>query len=370
MVRLIAIAAIVAVAMFAGCVEEEKASTSIPQQRYVAGDIVGESQSKYYQRIIISYDKDADRYEINTIYRNKDGCWEQSIDSDTRWIRREFIEEIYSTLIDHVDMSTITISEPKISATPAPPPKTVVATPTPTLVLTYQDSEYIEWLVETRSTIQSNYDLIKNALNRRDPESIEIYSGMLYDDAKKALSEIDQIGVSPALKPSKDEFKLALQDYKQVGYYGARGATNVDDVETTIEYVDRAYEHLKRADDILIQNGYTIEKSPKSTTTQASVKSWHPVTTFTGSNDRTTAPFTIRGDRWRVRYTVDGDYDWGLFVAYVYPVGETVMYVSSWDCDGGYCYDTQHIYEGNDDYYFEVLAANIDSWKLEVENFY
>jgi len=38
-VSLIAVAAVVAVAMLAGCVEEKKAPTSIPQQKYVAGDV-------------------------------------------------------------------------------------------------------------------------------------------------------------------------------------------------------------------------------------------------------------------------------------------------------------------------------------------
>jgi hypothetical protein len=228
----------------------------------------------------------------------------------------------------------------------------------------------------------SDGGLIVEAIERKDFKNIGIRSGMLSDNATKALNEIDQIGVSPAFEPVKEEFKLELQEYAQVGYYSAMGVVDADCADACMEkHLGKVFEHMKRGIELLRQKGLIEEKSPEAstkylpastpkTTTQASVKSWHPAAIFTGSNDRTTAPFTIRGDRWRVRYTVDGDYEWGAFYALVYPVGETVMYISSWDCDGGYCYDTQHIYEGNDDYYFKVIAANLDSWELVVEDYY
>ena len=39
-------------------------------------------------------------------------------------------------------------------------------------------------------------------------------------------------------------------------------------------------------------------------------------------------------------------------------------------CSKAYYSDTQYIYEGSGDYYFDVGAANLDSWKLEVEDYY
>jgi hypothetical protein len=95
---------------------------------------------------------------------------------------------------------------------PSPPPEVDTGVPisTPTPVLTYQDSEYAEWIIDTVYSISLDVNLLANAADRLDFEGVETYSGMLYDDAKKALYEIDQYDVSPALKPSKDEFKLAL----------------------------------------------------------------------------------------------------------------------------------------------------------------
>lgn len=94
---------------------------------------------------------------------------------------------------------------------------------------------------------------MRSAAERFDFEGVEVYSGMLYDDAKKALNEIDQFFVSPTLKPSKDEFKLALQNYKQAGYYGENGARNydVDDMETSTDYLETAAIHSFRASDVL-----------------------------------------------------------------------------------------------------------------------
>ena len=114
----------------------------------------------------------------------------------------------------------------------------------------------------------------------------------------------------------------------------------------------------------------TSTPTPTPTPTQ---KTWHSVTSFSGSGDKTTQPFTIKGDEWRVKYTTkaDSEYpEYAVFGVFVYPRGETVMYASAWDCDGKSCSDIQYIYEGIGDYYFSVIAANIDSWSLEVEDYY
>jgi len=100
-------------------------------------------------------------------------------------------------------------------------------------------------------------------------------------------------------------------------------------------------------------------------------KTWHPVITFSGKNDKTTKPFTIVGDVWRVKYVAlrSGSY----FHVCVYPKGETMGKVGCFPVNPKihYCYnDTFYIFEGSNDYYFEVNAANIDSWTLEVEDYY
>ena len=107
-----------------------------------------------------------------------------------------------------------------------------------------------------------------------------------------------------------------------------------------------------------------------SPTPTPETKTWHSVITFSGSEDKTTPPFTIRGDEWRVNWTVNSSSKYPRLSVFVYPRGETVSYVSHWSCSKAYYSDTQYIYEGSGDYYFDVGAANLDSWKLEVEDYY
>ena len=107
-----------------------------------------------------------------------------------------------------------------------------------------------------------------------------------------------------------------------------------------------------------------------SPTPTPETKTWHSVITFSGSEDKTTPPFTIKGDEWRVNWTVNSSSKYPRLSVFVYPRGETVNYVSHWGCSKAYYSDTQYIYEGSGDYYFDVGAANLDSWKLEVEDYY
>jgi len=120
-----------------------------------------------------------------------------------------------------------------------------------------QDSEFLGWASETLE--QLDVTLLIEAEERYDSAAVYRYSGMLYNDAYKALSEIDQFSVSPKLQPSKDEFKLMLQDLKYAMYYTERGARNtlfkgvVDpyNIKTGTEYLQSYNKHLKRVNALL-----------------------------------------------------------------------------------------------------------------------
>lgn len=102
-----------------------------------------------------------------------------------------------------------------------------------------------------------------------------------------------------------------------------------------------------------------------------SQKTWYKVTSFSGGSDKTTQSFTIKGDEWRVKYEVkSSNPEYAAFGVFVYPRGETAIFIADWDCWQMPCSDIQYIYEGNGDYYFEIITANLDSWKLEVEDYY
>ncbi len=107
-------------------------------------------------------------------------------------------------------------------------------------------------------------------------------------------------------------------------------------------------------------------------TPTAETKTWHSVITFTDRDHKKSEPFTIKGDEWRINYTVnpvEGRTDYSIFNVHVYPENETIVSVSSWQCSFESCNGTEYISKGNADYYIEVIASS-NSWKLEVEDYY
>jgi len=167
-------------------------------------------------------------------------------------MRKQTIHGIFAVMLVILAlMATGCVDDGTPNVTPSPkstPKQTSTFTPTP--VITYQDSEYAGWIIDTAERIISDQNQMASAAEsaeRFDCEGVEVYSRMLYDDAKKALNEIDQFFISPRLKPSKDEFKLALQNYKQAGYYGEKGARNHDanDLKTSIDYLVTADIHFR-----------------------------------------------------------------------------------------------------------------------------
>ena len=107
-------------------------------------------------------------------------------------------------------------------------------------------------------------------------------------------------------------------------------------------------------------------------TPTAETKTWHSVITFTDRDRKKSEPFTIKGDVWRINYTVnpvEGRTDHSTFNVHVYPENESIVSVSSWQCSFECCNGTEYISKGNADYYIEVIASS-NSWKLEVEDYY
>jgi uncharacterized protein YxeA len=113
----------------------------------------------------------------------------------------------------------------------------------------------------------------------------------------------------------------------------------------------------------------TLMPTPTST---PETKTWHAVDTFTSRGHKKTEPFSIKGDKWRIKYAVipeKGRTDHSIFNVQVYPEGKPIDTVSSWQCSFEGCNGTEYIYDGNADYYIEVIASS-NSWELEVEDYY
>jgi hypothetical protein len=119
------------------------------------------------------------------------------------------------------------------------------------------------------------------------------------------------------------------------------------------------------------KNGPTPTLMPTPTSTPET-KTWHSVITFTDRDHKKRDAFTIKGDLWRIKYTVKpkkGRPDHSIFNVHVYPEGELIDTVSSWQCSFECCNGTEYIDEGNANYYIEVIASS-NSWELEINDCY
>jgi hypothetical protein len=140
-----------------------------------------------------------------------------------------------------------------------------------------QDLEFLKWASETSDPeapvglANDEGDLLvcldmwkdeRNALKKEGlHDRVEFHAERLYDDAKKALDEIDQFSVSPELQPCKDEYKLALQDLMAFAYFAGLGVrtNDPDDMkiadecfESSGEHFESSWEHFESFESIML----------------------------------------------------------------------------------------------------------------------
>lgn len=95
---------------------------------------------------------------------------------------------------------------------------------------------------------------------------------------------------------------------------------------------------------------------------------WNTIETFTGEGDEITPPFHIFGTEWRITLTADAEYpEYAVLHVLVYPEGTHSICTKRISYSGGGSGDTVYICEGGQDYYIEVIAANLRSWTIAVQ---
>lgn len=87
---------------------------------------------------------------------------------------------------------------------------------------------------------------------------------------------------------------------------------------------------------------------------------------ITGSGDKTSPPFTVTTSEWIIDWSFSAsEPGYAVFGFFVYPRGETAMYVESVlfpSTSSG----TTYSYAGPGDYYVKISAGNINSWTITI----
>lgn len=95
-------------------------------------------------------------------------------------------------------------------------------------------------------------------------------------------------------------------------------------------------------------------------------EAFEPIT-ITGAGSKTSAPFEVTTDEWLIEWSYRADDpEMAGFYFFVYPRGETVMYVESIMAGDGETSGATYCYAGRGEYYVEVLAANINRWEITI----
>jgi len=108
--------------------------------------------------------------------------------------------------------------------------------------------------------------------------------------------------------------------------------------------------------------------SEKEATAPAPTPSTFEPIVITGSGDKTSPPFTVTTEEWVIdwSYVPDSEYpEMAMFGFFVYPRGETAVYVESVlfaEETSGLTYS----YAGAGEYYIKVTAGNVKSWEVVI----
>jgi hypothetical protein len=102
--------------------------------------------------------------------------------------------------------------------------------------------------------------------------------------------------------------------------------------------------------------------------TPADETGWNMVKSFTGTEGTTTAAFHISGSKWRISWKVEPKTpQYGVFDVLIYRNNSAVLIdrVSpSPSMDSG----TFNVNEGGQDYYLEIICANLNRWTIDIED--
>ncbi len=111
----------------------------------------------------------------------------------------------------------------------------------------------------------------------------------------------------------------------------------------------------------------TSSGKPKTSQSCTPNKEWKDVTIFESSSSKKTETFAIKGEKWRFTWSCkkSNSYD-GMNIG-VYEPGNDVYteFLFMQKCPDSE--EVTYVYKGDAEYYFDIMIANVDSWKIKVE---
>jgi hypothetical protein len=110
-----------------------------------------------------------------------------------------------------------------------------------------EGQEFTDWYTDTMNRIESAAATMATAIENYDCVTCEAGAHTGYEDATRALSEIEGYEVSSEMQSVKDLLTLALEDFKLACYHIELGAMIYDanELETAAQYVNSSIIHFE-----------------------------------------------------------------------------------------------------------------------------
>lgn len=112
-------------------------------------------------------------------------------------------------------------------------------------------------------------------------------------------------------------------------------------------------------------------EEPPPVVEAANGEEWNTVETFTGKGNKTIPSFRVSGTEWRITWTIDAEYPENTVLNLViycqdapYAIWQTVSHSGGSGGDVTYYIS----YDGERDFFVKVLARNLRSWTITVED--
>lgn len=127
------------------------------------------------------------------------------------------------------------------------------------------------------------------------------------------------------------------------------------------------------------KNTQNITSNPTTTTqttTPTTQATWHLVTSFTGTGEKNTPSFSIKGNKFKVKMTATAATNatqQAKFDFWAYPVGETKSYVGQGSIASfsqSTMTDESEVTASPGNYYLTISTANLANWKTEIYDYY
>ncbi len=114
-------------------------------------------------------------------------------------------------------------------------------------------SSFRSWFWDSGNTISGIVSEGRQAEQSLDLDAAKSSAVQLQETASEYLTQLSSFNLPSPFMGVRDEYKLALQDFKEAGHHAEEGITNLsmNDISAALSYLDSASNHMANATNMI-----------------------------------------------------------------------------------------------------------------------